>query len=103
MRALTLLFIRVVCLEKIQLDIAKQTHPEHLVIKEQGIIKVQRSTAEAVTTIQTPNDKKVEKAHLGKNLPALQLKIDQLKQKLALSVKECDLTRQRRRSLCGKK
>jgi hypothetical protein len=80
-RALTLLFIRVVCLEKFQLDIAKQTHPEHLVIKEQGIIKVQKSAAEAVTAIQTPNDKKVEKAHLGKNLPALQLKIDQLKQK----------------------
>ena len=93
-RALTLLFVRVVCLEKSQLEIAKQTHPEHLVIKEQGIIKVQRSAEEAVTTIQTPNDKKVEKAHLGEKLPALQLEIDQLKQKLALSVKECDLARQ---------
>jgi hypothetical protein len=83
-----------VCLEKFQLDIAKQTHPEHLVIKEQGIIKVQKSAAEAVTAIQTPNDKKVENAHVGGNLPALQLEIDQLKQKLVLSVKECDLARQ---------
>ena len=31
---------------------------------------------------------------MGKNLPALQLEIDQLKQKLVLSVKECDLARQ---------
>ena len=66
MRALTLLFFRVVCLEKSQLEIVKQTHPEHLVKKDQGIMKVQRSATEAVTTIQTPNDKKVEKAHLGK-------------------------------------
>ena len=100
--------------QKYQLEIAKQTHPKHLVIKGQGIIKVQGSAAEAsqksqsptkspsranlaeaVNTIQTPLDRwQVEKAHLGKNLPALQLEIDQLKQKLAMSVKECDLVRQ---------